>query len=221
MTKLKRTMLISGSLIMLCMCAVVAITYTLFTDSVNVKNHLQAGALNVRLIRTDLEYAILDEEGNLTVHRPDTPLLDFTNGTEDNVFGIDSEDVLIVPGCYFDAKLAIQNSGNVPFDYAVSVQTFGEMSRLAEQLRVIVTDGEGKELGSAMLSELSHGMSIVAGHVEHYGEAQSFGVKVLFVDDRDYNRQPDLEEEDYIWNNAAQHDFAEFDIIVRATQAVK
>ena len=212
-------MLISGSVIMLCMCAVVAITYTLFTDSVNVKNHLQAGRLEAKLIRTDLEYACLDDDGRLTVFHPDVPVADFTNGTEQNAFGIDGKNVLLVPGSYFDARFAIQNGGDVAFNYAVSVQIFGEGNSLAEQLRVTVTDGEGNAVGSAMLSELAKGMSIVAGRIENKGEAQPFGVRVDFVDQREHNADPDLDKEDYIWNNAAQNKMAEFDIIVRATQA--
>ena len=221
MTKLKRAMLISSSVILLCMCAVVGITYALFTDNVNVKNHLQAGSLDVRLIRTDLEYAVLDDKGYLTVYNPDIPVADFTGATSKNVFGIDSEEILLVPGSYFDARLAIQNGGTVAFDYSVSIQIYGEASALAEQLRVTVTDADGNVVGSAMLSELARGMSIVAGRMEVGDAPEAFGVRVDFVDDRDYNGQEGLDEEDYISNNSAQTKIAEFDLVIRATQATR
>lgn len=221
MTKLKRSMLISCSIILLCMCAVVGITYALFTDSVDLRNHLQAGILDVRLIRTDLEYAVLDDEGYLTVYHPALSVTDFTNATDKNVFGIDGKELFLVPGSYFDAKLAIQSAGNVAFDYSISVQLFGEASDLADQLRVTVSDADGKTVGSAMLSELAGGMSIAIGTMEVDAEPAAFGVRVDFVDQSDYNTQPGLDIEDYIRNNDAQNEIAEFDLIVRAVQATR
>ena len=73
----KRILLASCSIIAMCLCAIVGMTYALFTDSVSVKNHLQAGNLDIALVRTDLEYAILDNDGYLTTYSDDKFLVKF------------------------------------------------------------------------------------------------------------------------------------------------
>ena len=43
----KRALLISCSVILLCVSIIVGMTYALFTDSVSVNTHLQAGNLDI------------------------------------------------------------------------------------------------------------------------------------------------------------------------------
>ena len=59
-----RTLLVTSVVIMLCAAMIVGGTYALFSDSVEVTNHLVAGTLKVKLERIDLEQWRLDEDGN-------------------------------------------------------------------------------------------------------------------------------------------------------------
>lgn len=213
--KKKRVLLISCSVIMLCICIIAGMSYALFTDSVSVGNHLQAGNLNVTLTRTNLEYSVLNAEGELAVTTVAEDL-DLTTSNANNVFGIDSTDIRIVPGSYFDADLEIKNAGNTAFNYSISIKLLGNSTDLAEQLKVTVTHPNGTTT-EKMLSELAGGLSIDTGKMKVGDTAQSFSVRVEFVNDSDYN--VNLPVEDRLNNNAAQNDSAVFDLVVTAVQA--
>lgn len=218
--KKKRVLLISCSVILLCICVATGFTYALFTDSVSVGNHLQAGNLNVTLKRTNLEYSVLNENGELEVTTVEEDL-DLTTSSANNVFGIDSTDIRIVPGSYFDAKLEIANAGNTAFKYSVQIKLLGDATALAEQLKVTINDANGNEIDSKMLSELANDQSIEIGKMKVGADAQSFSVRVEFIDDVAYNLDltEDAEPEDYMNNNDAQTKTAVFDLIVTAVQA--
>lgn len=201
--KKKRVLLVSCSVILVCMSIIVGMTYALFTDNVVVENHLKAGNLDVTLKRTSLEYVVLDDDGLLKVTTVNDEL-DFTERTEDNVFGIDSTDVRIVPGSYFEATLEVGNNGSTAFDYNVEIKLEGESNSLAEQLKVIVTHNDGSTT-EKMLSEIADGLSISAGSMKSSDNAQSFKVKVEFID--------------VAYNNDAQDLSCVFDLVVSATQA--
>lgn len=213
--KKKRVLLISCSVIMLCICIIAGMSYALFTDSVSVGNHLQAGNLNVTLTRTNLEYSVFNAEGELAVTTVAEDL-DLTTSNANNVFGIDSTDIRIVPGSYFDADLEIKNAGNTAFNYSISIKLLGNSTDLAEQLKVTVTHPNGTTT-EKMLSELAGGLSIDTGKMKVGDTAQSFSVRVEFVNDSDYN--VNLPVEDRLNNNAAQNDSAVFDLVVTAVQA--
>lgn len=209
--KKKRVLLISCSVIMLCLCIIVGMSYALFTDSVSVGNHLQAGNLDVTLTRTGLKYSVLDENGELkeiTV----AEAVDFTEASTNNVFGIDSEGIRIVPGSYFDAQMKVKNSGNTAFNCSVGIKMLNDTEGLAGQLRVTVRDENGNVISTKMLSELTGGSEIDVGKVKVGEASRSFSVLVEFVNDADYT-------EGNISNNAAQNGSAVFDLIVKATQA--
>lgn len=219
--KKKRSLLIACSVIMLCVCVIVGMSYALFTDSVTVNNHLQAGNLKVVLKRTNLEYSVLDEYGELPISR-DTTVVDFTTSTfaDKNVFGLDSSDILIVPGSYFDAKMKIENAGTTAFNYTVNIKltdpaTEETVNALAKQLRVTFTDHNGNTQ-SKMLSELLAGEQFDGAKLKK-GESETFRVRIDFVDDREYN--VGLAQNDRIVNNAAMSQLVKFDLIVNATQA--
>lgn len=216
MIRKKRVLLISCSVILLCMAMIVGVTYSLFTDTVKVKNHLRAGDLELSLVRRELEYSVLDEDGYLRAVRVEDDV-DFSSVTDANVFGIDAEDVRIVPGSYFDATMEISNGGNVAFGYSVGIRLSGVSNALAEQLRVRVTHPDGS-VSEKMLSEMAGGIAIDTGSMACGDNAQSFGVRVEFVDDLDYNRELD-DEELMIDNDEAKAQSAVFDLIVTATQA--
>ena len=53
-TNRKRALLVSASVILLCMTIIVGMTWALFTDTQKVNNHLQAGDLSITLKRIPL-----------------------------------------------------------------------------------------------------------------------------------------------------------------------
>ena len=201
--KLTRGLLISGSVILLCMTVIVGMTFALFTDSKSVRNHLRAGALSITLTRTHLEYAVLDEQGKLAVTVVEEPC-DFSGESKENVFGVDAEGIRIVPGSYFKAQMEIENGGDAAFTYNVGIQLIGEPNSLMEQLLVTVTHPDGSKT-EKMLNELVAGLTVSVGEMEKGAAAQTFTVEISFVDDTAIN-------------NAAQMQLAEFDLLVTATQ---
>lgn len=205
MSKKRRTLLVSFSIIVLCLCAMVGMTYALFTDSALVKNHLAAGNLDVTLTRTNLEYRVLDENGYLETTTVEEDI-DFTSSTNENVFGIDAKGMVITPGSYFDAELELSNDGNVAFTYSVTIKLSSEANKLAEQLQVTITHADGSTT-SKKLSELSSTLTMEAGIMGSKDTSKVFNVKVEFVD--------------LTSNNLAQNQKVVFDIIVSATQATK
>lgn len=202
--KKKRVLLLSCSVILLCMCVVAGMSYALFTDSKSVSNHLKAGNLDVTLTRTGLRYNVLNEEGQLQLHTNGTPLnLTGTTFEDDNVFGIDSDDIRIVPGSFFEATLTVTNSGSTALTYNVDIKLNGEATALAQQLKVTVT--QGTTTNSAMLSTLTeNGLTAATGSLNP-NSVQEFTVRVEFVEDSS--------------NNAAQMKAAAFDLQVTAEQA--
>ena len=189
----------------------VGVSYALFTDSVEVQNHLEAGTLDVTLKRTSLEYTLLNKEGYL--EKQTAGELDLTKATAENVFGLDSTTTKIVPYSYFDAQLAIGNNGNVAFDYSVEIKLFTENEKeaneLAKQLKVTITNADGVVVAEYMLSDL-HGEAnceVKAGHMKANETEHTFGVKVEFVNSEN--------------NNDAKSQTAVFDLYVKATQATE
>ena len=187
----------------------VGMSYALFTDSVEVQNHLEAGTLDVTLKRTSLEYTLLNEEGYLVTETAGE--LDLTKATEKNVFGLDAATTKIVPTSYFDAKLAIGNNGNVAFDYSVEIKLITEneeeANELAKQLKVTITNDAGVVVAEYMLSDLygTANCEVKAGHMKANETEHNFGVKVEFVNSDA--------------NNDAKSQTARFDLFVTATQA--
>lgn len=213
--KKKRVLLVSCSVIMLCICIIAGMSYALFTDSVSVGNHLQAGNLKVTLTRTNLKYSVLNADGELAETTVEEDL-DLTTSSDNNAFGIDSTNVRIVPGSYFDADLALANAGNTAFTYNISIKLLGTSTELAEQLKVTVTHPDGTTT-EKMLSELANGLSVAVGEMQVTDTVQSFGVRVEFTEDAAYNANRPTD--DRMNNNAAQDATAAFDLVVTATQA--
>ncbi len=229
MKKEKRVLLVSCSIIMICLCIIAGMAYALFTDSVSVGNHLQAGNLDATLTRTNLKYCVLNSEGVLQVHT-NSEEQNFTESTRDenNIFGISSEGIKIVPGSYFEADMEVGNNGNTAFDYKVRLALFGETTELAKQLKVTFTryNADGSVSSSTetkMLSELAGGGAVFVsnGNIK-VGEAkEKFTVRVDFIDDVNYNAAlpDDATISDRMNNNLAQSGNAIFDLVVEATQA--
>lgn len=200
----KRILITSCSVVLLCICAIIGTVYALFSDTVSVKNHLQAGTLDVTLERTELKYTLLNQNGQLETIEDLTPI-DFTSPNNENVFGIDDSDVNIVPGSYFEAKMKLKNTGNVAFDCNVIIKLDGSSNALAEQLRVTVTR-QGQEPIVKSLSALNdNGYSIAIGEMGANASDEVFTVRVEFITSDS--------------NNDAQDLSASFDLVVEAIQA--
>lgn len=200
----RRALTISCAIVLLCMTIIVGVSYALFTDSKRMSNHLRAGDLEVSLTRTSLEYSILDADGKLAVTKDDQTV-DFTEITQENVFGVTSERIFIAPGSFFKATMQVANIGNVAFTYDVGIQLANESNALAEQLQVIITRADGTSV-STTLSELADGATIQGGELLAGANSQSFTVEVRFIDDTSIN-------------NAAQTQLSVFDLYVNAVQA--
>ena len=207
----KRALLISCSAILLCMSIIVGMTYALFTDSVSVKNHLQAGNLEISLKRKSLKYCVLNDEGVLA--EDEAGELDLTDPTDKNVFELDKENVVIVPGSYFDAEMEIANNGNVAFTYSVTIVLSEDSDyEFAKQLQVTVTHPGQAEPVTKKLSDFAGGLEIPMGSVNVEQDPDVFNVRVDFIDD---------ENDASIDNNSVQENSVEFDLVVKAIQAAE
>ena len=224
-TNRKKVLLISGSVILLCMSIIVGVTFALFTDTVTVDNHLQAGDLNITLLRKQLDTYSLDPlTGYLKQAPTDTSIVNFSDTTSDNIFGIVKGETLIVPCCWYEATMEIGNNtqyakSDAAFSYWIEIKLDTtdltdqeiEALNLDEQLEITVTSKLGTEKETTTTKTLDQGLNIGSkeepiGTVEK-GGYESFKVKVLFK-----NLDSDV-------NNAAKTQGLNFDLIVHAIQA--
>lgn len=206
-----RTLLMCTLSIMLCMATVVVGTYALFTDKVTLNNHLQAGTLEISLVRTKLTKTELTERGYLeTSELPDGENgKDFSNATNENVFGI-TDGTLVVPGSSYQADLKLTNGGSVAFTYLVELKIIeGGSTALADQL--IITAGKSETTPAPKkLSDVANGLILdgeLAAPTPETNTAVNFFVKVEFVNDTETDA-----------NNAAKNGKVKFDIVVSAVQ---
>ena len=200
MSNKKRILITSFSVIILCLCILVGVSYSLFTDTEQVTNHLNSGDLDITLERTKLEYSTLNSQGYLQI-QTNYDLIDFTNDKKENIFGL-LEEELIAPGSYYEATLKLSNKSTVAFDYTIEIVLNSVANDFAEQLKVYLDgDKDGK-----LLSEISSGNKYIlkgTAPVE-VNKSTEFTVKVAFVHDKN--------------NNAAQDSTISFDLVVTATQ---
>ena len=209
-TNKKRTLLVSSSVILLCMAVIVGITVALFTDMQKINHHLQAGDLDITLTRTDLITKTLDNNtGYLvtkSVENGDYDAnVDFSN-TDKNVFEI-TEDMKIVPCTSFSATMKIDNNSDVGFAYWFEIVVDGEYKDtgvdLVKQIKVTV-DG-----ASMPLSATTSGLTINKNNPTDLakGASDEFEIGVEFIDDED--------------NNAAKRESLVFDLVVHAVQVTE
>mgnify|MGYP000759577303 CR=1 FL=1 len=127
----------------------VAATFALFSDSVKVVNHLEAGTLDVSLYKISETSLIADEHGVIpaapvTKDYADAPI--DLEDSEASVFALGN----CVPGIWQEVTLRIVNNGSVAFDYSVAIvvtsEIEGKTELLAEQLMVTVSNASGQEV---------------------------------------------------------------------------
>ena len=214
----KRALLTSGSIILLCTAIIVGFTFALFTEEISLKNHLQAGEMNLTLARTELEYTELDASGNLVKRVNKTPV-NYTPGATDasdtNVFGLDNGIVKMVPQSYRKATMTLTSpvENDVAFDYNVQLKLDAESDELfAKQLLVTVVDYKGRiVVNQKPLNEFyvveNGDYSITSGTMEAAAEVttHTFTVTILFDDNTTENNKLHSEE-------------VSFDLYIVATQ---
>jgi len=209
MTAKKRSLILSVLTLMLCVALFAVGTYALFSDEVELKNHLEAGKLNITLTRTHLLSNSLDEQTGDFVHKENPEDIDFTGENKRNVFDIIKDRTLIIPRCWYMAEMKISNNSDVTFGYWLEI-VFDNKDNLAlaDQLKITIVTEAGTTEGS--LSELS-GKDV--GHIGDerapigtlaVTESEIFTLKVEFEDRED--------------NNAAKKQSVSFDVIVHAVQ---
>lgn len=210
----KKTLVLTFSIvvIVICLSLITMGTYALFSDTVTIEHHLQAGSLDVKLERTYLESKTLGFDGYLSYVTNDE-LVDFTDSTSEtsNVFDLKGDE-LVAPGSSYEATMKLTNNGTVAFGYWIEINLKDENpSDLAKQVKVIVTtyDQDGKEVITEVY--LENGLS-VGSETAYVGKlavnsSANFKVKVLF--------------EDLSINNDAQNDEVNFDLIVHAVQVLE
>ena len=213
MTKRKRTILMSVVTLLLCVAVAAGGTYALFTDDATVENHLVAGKLDITLTRIRLDKYTLNGAGYLYSPDPDTNPVDFSNKTNENIFGFDDygtdEQEKIVPGSKFVATLEVKNNSDVAFGYYVDVvcKDKKDGEDLAKQVKITVNSDDN----SAFVGE---GLTVKGpnGYISavEIGKSSTFVVTVEFVDSHVDNTIED--------NNLAQGEKVLFDLVVTAVQ---
>ena len=210
-TNRKRALLVSASVILLCMTIIVGMTWALFTDTQKVTNHLQAGDLSITLKRTELTKTTLNAQGKLVMSDPDTTTKNFSNPTDENVFGI-VEGEKIVPGTKYVAKMQVENHSDVAFGYWIEIVCTDKTNGadLAKQLKVTVNTG------SDASASVNDGLTV--GSSSNYvgeliiGATAEFTVTVEFLDSF-------VAENNIDHNDLAQGENLSFDLVVHAVQA--
>lgn len=210
-TNRKRALLVSASVILLCMTIIVGMTWALFTDTQKVTNHLQAGDLSITLKRTELTKTTLNAQGKLVTSDPDTTTKNFSNPTDENVFGI-VEGEKIVPGTKYQASMQVENHSDVAFGYWIEIVCTDKTNGadLAKQLKVTVNTG------SDASASVNDGLTV--GSSSNYvgeliiGATAEFTVTVEFLDSF-------VAENNIDHNDLAQGENLSFDLVVHAVQA--
>lgn len=181
---------------------VVAGTYALFSDSISIDNHLQAGTLKAKLERTSLNMVTLDPETGYLVEHSDDEIKDFTESSmlSENIFGLE-EDSLIFPAAFYEVTMKLSNDGSVAFDYTVNIVLTSESNALAEQLKVTVDDD------AENAKYLSDGETILASGTLDKTEGRSFITFTIRIEFMNQNN-----------NNDAQDLKVDFDLMVKVIQ---
>lgn len=202
-----RNLLLACALVVCILALLVGVTYALFSDRALVKNHLDAGKLEIKLERTKLTATRLNTTtGLLETPAANTQIVDFTGTNKENLFGL-ATDEKVAPGCSFVADMRLTNMGDVAFSFYVEIVLQNPSdAELASQLTVTVTCGiktiTQKLSTSPKLGSESNGIAVVL-----VKGTSDFTVKVSFDNLSD------------AVNNQAQNQSVNFDVIVHATQA--
>ena len=216
-TNRKKALIVSASVILVCLTVVVGMTWALFTDTHVVKNHLKAGDLDITLERVGLVKHTLNERGFFTPvkYTEREAYWNFSNSTPKDVFDIQSDEK-IVPLTEYTAEMKISNQSDVAFKYWLEIVTAkgpdGEISseKLAEQLEITVTvhNQDGTTKTTRLNNVLCIGGETAPVGILGINGAERFTVHVKFLDD---SQEP-------FDNDDAQGASVYFDLVVHAVQ---
>ena len=213
-----RTLFLSMVAIVLCALLLVTGTYALFTDSVSVKNHLQAGTMKLQLWRVGLENTMLNENGVLETQTPNTTPVNFTETTNENVFGLVDGDT-IVPETVLKATMELRNTNTVAFTYYIEIvptkvdeQTESDPTFWSQLTVSVTANGQVYDQfdttdGVLRVGSETVGVNTVFAGTEANPTTEQFTITVKFNDAG-------------AANNDAQGKKVAFDLIVYAVQAV-
>ena len=141
-------------------------------------------------------------QGGSMVEFTNETQIDFSNPTDENLFGI-SKNETVVPGCKYEATMTLSNEGDFALDYWMEVRmTSGFDTALAEQLKVTLTVN-GVDYTTSVGNPLGD-MRAPIGQIAK-GERITFTISVEFIEHEN--------------NNAAQGQTVVFDLYVTTTQA--
>ena len=214
MSKRVRVITLSCVTVLCCIAIIIAGTFALFTDDVQVTNHLQAGNLKVRLTRNSYTNLLLNEQGLLGEVADNTDM-DFTGENPNNIFGLEAN-AKLVPGCVLEATFTLENIGDVALNYylqfTLNLQDEEVANALAEQLELTITIGADNELTPVKLSALGEDNTWQTDTLAQIlsNSSGKFTVKLEFVN---------ITEGD-IQNNLAQGQQVAVDMYVHAVQAI-
>lgn len=153
------------------------------------------GKLDVSLIRERLQTVTINKEG-LPSLRIEDKFVDFSKSGE-NIFGI-GEDVIIGPGCYFEASMAISNTEQYAFEYWLEITPQDGDNLLVDQLELTIqVDGEAfakRTLSQGLITEPLSSVKTL--------ETSRFTVRLEYLDTDN--------------NNQTQNTTLAFDMIVHA-----
>lgn len=172
--------------VMCCFACLLGVTYGLYDETVSMQNHLVAGSLKATLVRNKLTTVNLDDGGNFKTTVDDSPM-NFTEGTQDNIFGISAAGVTVVPGSSFTAEMNIKNDGDVAFYYYVEVyfQSVVSDAAFASMLK-LVAESENHVRQEAIVSDgLILGENDTGLGTVEAGGAENFTVKLEFLKEAD------------------------------------
>ena len=235
-TNRKRALLVSGSVILLCMTIIVGMTWALFTDTRTLTNHLKAGDLSITLVRNSLTTKTLDGDGYLGTEKTynsiaDGGKVDFTEANNMSVFKLypngqsdNNNTETIVPGSSYSANMTISNNdSDVAFVYWMGVvinSTDEEIGDLSNLVTITVTD-PADPTATPKAVDFSNKLMFIGsdadpiGTMEPGSAPQSFTVTLSFKDSGyTIDSEGNLSTDD----NSAMGDNIDFDIVVYAVQ---
>lgn len=197
-----RALAMAALVCVLCLGVLVAASFALFSSSSQTNNHIQAGKLEVGFYRTGSSGVRLAEGGLLETYSEKFAESDYVDLGKDGSSVFNWSEA--VPGMREQADLLVRNSGDVAFDYSITV-VFGDAvnsAALLSQLRVTVTAG-GKET-AFLLSDSGAQNAVALGSLKA-GASAEFSVELEFVAGTEID-------------NSAMGTSAQFDLTLSAVQ---
>ena len=216
MTKRKRSVLLAVLTLMLCLALVAGGTYALFSDKVTLNNHLQAGTMDITLMRTNLKTKSLNSATGFLVETENPEDIDFSkpydpndpNAKNKNVFDI-TDETLIVPACMYSAEMQLTNNTDVAFGYWLEIVFDDKVDlTLAEQLKITVKTVDDNKSISKMLKDSA---GLIGAEDDPIGILAKTGSALFTI-------TVEFCDLDHSVNNNAKNTSFEFDVVVHAVQ---